>query len=60
MKKELIEILACPVCKSPLNLDVKQEIAGDIIAGSLQCAPCNEIYPIDNSIPNLLPPRFRE
>jgi uncharacterized protein YbaR (Trm112 family) len=60
VKKELISILACPVCKGPLVLDISHENAGDIISGSLKCDPCKEIYLIDNSIPNLLPPHLRE
>ncbi len=60
MKKELIDILACPICKSTLKLEITQEVDQEIVTGSLQCASCEEIYPIDNSIPNLLPPQLRE
>ena len=56
MKKELMEILACPVCKSPLELTVDEEKNNDIITGSLFCTKCNYRYPIKDSIPNLLPP----
>ena len=56
MKKDLMEILACPGCKSPLELTVDEEKNNDIITGSLFCTKCNYRYPIKDSIPNLLPP----
>jgi uncharacterized protein YbaR (Trm112 family) len=56
MKKELMEILACPVCKGKLKLTVKEEKGGEIISGSLHCPKCRVDYPIVDSIPNLLPP----
>jgi uncharacterized protein YbaR (Trm112 family) len=59
MKKELMEILACPVCKGDLELHVETEEEEDVIAGSLNCAGCSETYPIEDSIPNLLPPQLR-
>ncbi len=55
MKKKLMDILACPVCKGELKLTVKEEKADDIITGSLYCAKCKVTYPIEGSIPNLLP-----
>jgi len=59
LKKELMEILACPVCKGELELRVETEENEDVIAGSLHCARCGEKYPIEDSIPNLLPPPLR-
>ena len=56
MKKDLVDILACPVCKSPLKLDVVKEEKTDVVEGSLFCQMCNYAYSIKNSIPNLLPP----
>ncbi len=56
MKKELMDILACPVCKGPLELTVTEEKEGDVVNGSLFCQKCNHPYPITDSIPNLLPP----
>ena len=41
MKKDLMEILVCPVCKSPLELTVDEEKNNDIITGSLFCTKCN-------------------
>ena len=59
MKRELMEILACPVCKGDLELRVETEEDGEINTGSLHCAKCDETYPIEDSIPNLLPPQLR-
>jgi len=56
MKKELMDILACPVCKQPLELTINEEKDGEVITGSLLCRKCNHTYPITDSIPNLLPP----
>ncbi len=56
MKRELMEILACPVCKGELELSVKEENKTEIVSGSLYCRTCNECYPIVDTIPNLLPP----
>lgn len=60
MKKELIEILACPLCKGELQLDIEEENDKEIVTGSLNCAKCDQRYPIVDSIPNLLPPELRE
>ena len=59
MKKELMEILACPVCKGELELKVETEEDDEVVVGSLVCHKCDETYPIDDSIPNLLPPAMR-
>jgi len=56
MKKELMEILACPVCKGELELTVEEENEKEVISGSLYCRKGNVLYPIVNTIPNLLPP----
>ena len=37
-----------------------EEKDDEVIAGSLNCARCNERYPIEDSIPNLLPPELRK
>ncbi len=56
MKPELMDILACPVCKGSLRLDTVEEKEGEIITGSLFCSKCDHTYQIIDSIPNLLPP----
>ena len=54
-----MEILACPVCKGGLELRVEAEEGDEVITGSLFCAVCDEAYPIEDTIPNLLPPELR-
>jgi len=56
MRKELMQILACPVCKGDLELKVAEQKGEEIISGSLYCPKCDYSYPIADTIPNLLPP----
>ena len=56
MKRELMDILACPVCKGELGLTVDEENEREIVSGTLYCARCDARYPIVDTIPNLLPP----
>jgi uncharacterized protein YbaR (Trm112 family) len=56
MKRSLMEILCCPVCKGDLVLTVIDENEKEILAGELHCAACRADYPIREGIPNLLPP----
>jgi uncharacterized protein YbaR (Trm112 family) len=56
MKQDLMSILACPVCKThPLYLKIIVQKGDDIVTGSLHCPKCQVTYPIEDSIPNLLP-----
>ena len=59
LKKDLMEILACPVCKGELELAVDAEEGDEVITGSLTCGSCPETYPISDAVPNLLPPEMR-
>ena len=56
MRRDLMDILACPVCKGELELSVKEENEKEIVSGSLYCGKCRVSYPIEEAIPNLLPP----
>ena len=56
MKRELMDILVCPVCKEELKLTVEEENEKEIVTGSLYCQKCNQQYAIVGTIPNLLPP----
>jgi uncharacterized protein len=56
MKRNLMDILACPVCKGELELSVDEENETEIVTGSLYCPKCDAHYPIVDTIPNLLPP----
>ena len=56
MKRELMDILACPLCKGKLELKVEEENETEVLTGSLYCPKCDVHYPIFQAIPNLLPP----
>ena len=60
MKRDLLDILACPMCKGDLTLEVFEENEVEILTGKLCCQACNEIYPIEEGIPNMLPPDLRD
>ncbi|MDP2719995.1 MAG: methytransferase partner Trm112 [Dehalococcoidia bacterium] len=59
MKRQIMEILVCPVCKGELQLTVEEENEKEIVTGDLFCNNCSEHYPIEDTIPNLLPPELR-
>lgn len=48
ISRELLRILACPVCKGELKLEKKE----------LVCRKCSQRYPIVEGIPYLLPPEL--
>ena len=55
MRRSLMDILCCPVCKGDLTLEVQKEDEKEILEGELFCATCAVYYPINEGIPNLLP-----
>jgi uncharacterized protein len=59
MQQRLMEILVCPMCKGDLELKVENEADGEIVTGTLTCSGCRERYPIEDGIPNMLPPDQR-
>ena len=46
IKPELLEILACPVCKTPVRLEED--------GSGLFCKECRRLYPIRDDIPVML------
>jgi uncharacterized protein YbaR (Trm112 family) len=60
MKQSLMDILACPVCKGELKLDIEEQKDDEIISGTLYCSRCNHTYLISDTIPNLLPPDYKD
>ena len=59
MKKQLMEILACPLCRNELALEAGATEGDEIMGGALTCTDCGEAFPIEDGIPNLLPPDMR-
>jgi hypothetical protein len=47
ISKELLEILVCPICKTPVTLT--QDNLG------LKCGTCRRVYPVRDDIPVMLP-----
>ena len=60
MRRSLMDILCCPVCKGDLVLSVTKEDEKEILEGGLHCAVCRVDYPISEGIPNLLPQTHQE
>jgi uncharacterized protein YbaR (Trm112 family) len=60
MKTSLLDILACPMDKAPLELRADEQNGDEVIQGALTCTKCGEVYPIEDRIPNLLPPASRK
>ncbi len=60
MRRELMDILVCPVTKEPLELVVEEEDGDEIIRGHLYSASIDFKFPIEDGIPNLLPPEMQE
>ncbi len=56
MKKRLLEMIACPICKGDFQLKVGEEDDREVITGELYCPACSHRYPITEGVPNLLPP----
>jgi len=54
MKRELLDILCCPGCKRPLDLQT-ENLGEDVETGSLTCRSCGASYPIVRGIPRFVP-----
>ena len=46
VSKELLEILVCPACRTPVKLTPDGQ--------GLKCGACRRVYPIRNDIPVML------
>lgn len=46
VSKELLEILVCPLCKTPVSLTPDNN--------GLKCSTCRRVYPIRDDIPVML------
>jgi len=60
LKRRLMDILACPICKHyPLELHVFDE-KEEIVEGLITCSSCKRWYPIIDEIPYMLPDELRD
>jgi uncharacterized protein YbaR (Trm112 family) len=46
VRKEVLEILICPVCATPVRLTADEK--------GLKCATCRRVYPIRDDIPVMI------
>jgi uncharacterized protein YbaR (Trm112 family) len=60
MKEDLMDIICCPLDKHELELEADERDQDEVVSGSLVCTECGESYPIEDGIPNLLPPDMRD
>jgi uncharacterized protein len=60
VKRDLLDILRCPLCRGELTLTSRKTEGTEIIDGALTCASCHVDYPITEGIPDLLPPDERD
>ena len=60
MHRDLIDLLVCPVTKQPLELVVQEEQGDEVLRGYLYSPALDFRYPIEDGIPNLLPPDMQE
>jgi uncharacterized protein YbaR (Trm112 family) len=61
MKKQMIEILACPIDKNhPLELHEIKSKNEVVSEGVLFCSKCSRFYPIIEEIPIMLPDELRD
>ena len=55
MKPRLLELLRCPICVAPLDLETFASQDDEIVEGALWCRKCGAAYPIIGHIPRMLP-----
>jgi LSD1 subclass zinc finger protein len=51
VSKELLDILVCPECKTPVRLTADSK--------GLKCSACRRVYPIRDDTPVMLPEEAR-
>jgi SAM-dependent methyltransferase len=52
MKQRLLKFLACPSCRAAVHLrEATADDDGEIMAGTLSCEGCAQIFPIMNGVP---------
>src|SRR5438105_4503327 len=54
MKRNALNVLVCPVCKSSLLLTADEHEGPEVITGRLHCARCDSAYPIVRGVPRFV------
>src|SRR5439155_1109330 len=55
MRTRLLQLLRCPICVVPLDLEIFAYNGDEIVEGVLRCQKCGAGYPIIERIPRMLP-----
>lgn len=55
MKRWVLDIICCPVCKGNFMPTEMEGNDTDIVEGLLTCTACKRVYPISSGVANLLP-----
>src|SRR5205823_4857105 len=55
MKPRLLQLLRCPICVAPLDVETFASRDDEIVEGALRCRKCGAAYPIIDHIPRMLP-----
>jgi SAM-dependent methyltransferase len=55
MRRDLMDVLACPGCGHSLSLRIDLETENEIESGSLGCGSCTAAYPIVQFVPRFVP-----
>ena len=54
MKKQILDILHCPMCTQNLTLIDKEVVEGEVIDGALVCNGCQSSFRIMNGVPRMI------
>jgi SAM-dependent methyltransferase len=55
LNQEIIERLCCPACpEQPLIAEIRESCDSGIVDADLRCAKCAQLYPIRDSIPDMV------
>jgi uncharacterized protein YbaR (Trm112 family)/ubiquinone/menaquinone biosynthesis C-methylase UbiE len=55
MRRTLVDLLACPKCREPVEIaESVEENAIRIMRGTLRCTACGQLYPIHEGVPRLV------
>jgi SAM-dependent methyltransferase len=54
VKRSLLDYLACPSCRGPLELTASREDGAEVIEGGLRCGDCSRDYPVRGGVPRFV------
>lgn len=54
MKRDALQVIVCPVCKSSLTLTPAEQDHREVITGRLECTSCHAGYPVVRGVPRFV------